>query len=322
MARSRERLNLVGGVVCFGLTALAVVFALLYGANLSPIGKAAVVIFLPVLPVLTMFFESSATASGQISGVKFSMRGMVAAYFLVLAAIWKFMPEPETKVVRVLIRDQGVQIQEPFTVLISVPKRNLIKLAGDTGEASAELDSALDTIPSLTVECKGYVTVTRENEPIPQNGIIPIELKRAAAEPPSPPTAEPAANAMQQPATAEQAESTPTTEPSKVTLHYRNVSGEPLTLFLLDWTRHYRFAKEGREGASPWIEIPVEPRDEYTPYNKFRSGAGWFSICLRDESGQLHEMSLANLFESESTLLTLDKDGATFTANLDSGGEP
>lgn len=318
MSRVQHPLHLAGGIVCVIVTVVAIGWALIYGATLTPIQQLVILVFLPVLPVMALYLGSSAVASGQAAGVNFKVGGMMAAYVIVFILLKVLMPAPLTKVVRILIRDQGMQITQPFLATLQVPNSDPIRRTGDMGEASVEVSSALAVIASLTVDCKGYVIATRENEPIPDDGIVRVELERATSKPPSPPTNDPAPSAMQNRATQIQAESLPKTDPRKVTLHYRNSSGEELTLMLLDWSRHYRFSRnEETAGASPWLDFPMEARDEFTAFNNFRNGSGWFSVCIRQKDGPTHELALVNLFDVVETWLTVDKKGDTFNLILD-----
>jgi len=244
-----------------------------------------------------------ATASGESPGWSFGLKGSAATWAAIYFLLWLFVPRDATQNVRVYLVQQGIPLDEDFTVTARIPRMELQIKRGHHGEASFELPAGISEISNVDIKCPGYKVVSKAPFAI-VNGVVEIEMIMDAAPPPLPPDKLPTTEIFPMLPPQSEVEATPAVPANEVTLFYRNLSGEFAELWLCSFYRHYKINADNLHG-SPWLKIHLEVSAGFTAYNNFAPETGWFGLVVRDKYGDYHYLTSANLYNHAENYFTL-----------------
>jgi hypothetical protein len=298
-------------------SAVVMLCALAFGHKLSPIGRQMVVLVASASTAILMLYGTKyAAASGTVKGITFRFTGSGAIFVVTFFLLHYFMPKPDTVNVRIYLKHQQSDLLIPFRIRAKVRGAETVDKPAQNGETTVEVPSYLKEL-DLTVTCAGY----RQVKPGPfqiDGGVVIVEMQKISAPPPLAPSELPPESIISDMPTRDQAKQSPAVSPDQVTLFYRNGTEAPLILLLFNVSRHYRIIDDKIDGGSAWQTFPIEPTDEFTAYNNFIEGSGWYCFVVRDADGKYHNLGCKNIFQKQNTRLTVRKSNAgVFTFELE-----
>lgn len=279
-----------------------------YSRVVTPAMRFVLIVIAALFSALLLFFGSRATASGKIVGVSFHFQGAFAAFIVfVLAFHWVF-PQADTTLVRVFLERQGRPLPVDFSIIARIPGTETIQKQGNNGETTFELPSRFTQIDGFVITCPGYTLFGSGPFPI-ADGVVRLTMIKDERPAPLKPADLPSISAIPNLPSQADVQRPPTFRPEDVTLLYRNICGQNLRLILLDCSRYYATVSGKAPGRDYWADIVFDASTEFTPYNSFRSGTGWFCLFVRDNKGNNTYLGRKNLFEQQAIKLTVKPQG-------------
>lgn len=277
-------------------------YTVVNGAHLAPIARV-LVLGLNAL-FIALLVLAGTTAVAWAKGVGWGMRitGSGAVFLIVFVAQFWLMPHPDTQTIRVYLAHQGRILEANFSLIAYLPDAEPITKRSDENQISVQVPSHLAEIPELIIACPGYTL--RDTPPFPiVNKVVRLAMVKSETPPPINPGRFPDTTVISDLPTREMVHQPPKHDSSEVTLQYKNISDTNLRLLVFDCSRHYRIVDRNISGGSPWMDWPLDARDEFAAYNKFRDTTGWFCFVVRDLEGRDTPVGCVNVCKKLITRL-------------------
>jgi hypothetical protein len=293
-------------VLLFILVLLCIPAAIFSGRNYGPLAHTLILALTSLFATLLLVSGSKATAEGTVFGVRFSLTQGFAAFVIFFLVLGLLIPPRFTQTVRFRALEQGRIIPKDFDLVVYVPNADPVPRKGVNGEASMELSTAVESIPQLDFTCVGYNLRSQPPYSI-INGIVNLDVIKSGPLPPTGPGGYPSPAVIPEIPKDEPPPGKTLLNPDEVSLRYRNISGDSLTLFPFDVHRYHKIRREDIHGGEQWMKFPFEASEEYESYNSFLAGKGWFCFVVREKDGKYTFLGCRNLFLQPVNYLTVDK---------------
>ena len=291
-------------VLCVGTTA----FIFLDGPH-SAIQRQLAMYFAAIVGAAALFYGTSyATIEGTWKGTTFRFGGASALGIALYLILYFFAPADANYSVNIFLEHQKRPLEKDFQVNVRLPVGHPINMEGRNGTCLVLLPSTVKSV-DLAVTCAEY----RQRDPgpfFPDKGVIRIAMTRKGNLPPIDENTYPATDAIKDPPARDAVQATPRFKPTEVTFLYKNATDVDLHLLILSWTVVHSQTKNGFKRKMPWMDWEFPASNEFTRYDKFTNGTGWFSFFV---IGEKHPrpvfVGTYNLFDAKRPTLVIEDSG-------------
>lgn len=281
----------------------AVLFVVFFAPTLSVLARQVIYVLISFMFALLLVKGSDAFVKGRIKNMRIYAAGPWAAALIMYLFLVYFVPTADTQNVRFYLQHKGVSLEKDFVIRVRVPRMEEQTQQGHRGGAAIELPSQIESINTLAVDCPGYRL--RDEGPYKiEDGAVYLHMAKTESPDPPGPGDVPPPDIVSDKPTREQVAHPADTPLEMVTLMYRNMATRDIELYLLDFSRYYKIIDEKIDGASFWMNFPMEAKDEFEPFSNFVGGTGWHGLVVKDGNG-FHYLGTENLFRKKTMYLTI-----------------